>query len=101
ASLAPALLPAAAALGDGAQVSGGLRDAGDPATRYHGGVGRGSPARGVRGRGTAAVFFGASALPQKPPSCAWTHSAAMAGARGRDCDERPGDGMSAEERGRS
>src|ERR1039457_1731301 len=57
ASLAPALLPAVIALGNGAQVPGGLRNAGDPAARYYGGVGRGAPACGVKGANCTPAGF--------------------------------------------
>src|SRR5450756_2062141 len=58
ASLAPALLPAVAALGNGAQVPGGLRNAGDPAARYYGGVGRGAPAHGVKYPRQTSFWYG-------------------------------------------
>src|ERR1035438_6625809 len=41
-------LPAVTALGYRAQVPGGLRNAGNPAARHYGGVGRGAPACGVK-----------------------------------------------------
>ena len=47
ASLTPAFLSAATAFGNGAQVPGGLRNAGDAAARYHGGIGGVEIARGV------------------------------------------------------